>query len=153
MASCSVDTYTHIWDIRDGRRPILSMTSVCKFYVYEIFDIFLYLFNFDCEFYKAGASQVRWNRISNHILATSHDGDIKLWDQRKSTSPVQYITAHLSRIHGIDWSPNSDHHLATSSQDGTVKFFDIHNTRRPDNVLNTAAPVWRARYTVRNIFQ
>ncbi|XP_046999380.1 GATOR complex protein WDR59 isoform X1 [Schistocerca americana] len=123
LASCSIDTFIHIWDVRDQRRPALSLSAV------------------------AGASQVRWNRLSRYLLATAHDGDVKLWDQRKGTAPVQYIAAHLSKIHGLDWSPNHENQLATSSQDCTVKFFDITNPRRAENILTTSSPVWRARYT------
>ncbi|XP_021927704.1 GATOR complex protein WDR59-like isoform X3 [Zootermopsis nevadensis] len=123
LASCSIDTYIHVWDIRDQRRPSLSLSAV------------------------AGATQVRWNRLSRYLLATAHDGDIKLWDQRKGTAPVQYIAAHLSKIHGLDWSPTHENQLATSSQDCTVKFFDITNPRRAESILTTSSPVWRARYT------
>lgn len=50
------------------------------------------------SFIAAGATQVRWNRLSRYLLATAHDGDIKLWDQRKGTAPVQYIAAHLAKV-------------------------------------------------------
>lgn len=123
LASSSIDTFIYIWDIRDQRRPANSLSAV------------------------AGATQVRWNRLSRYLLATAHDGDIKLWDQRKGTAPVQYIAAHLAKIHGLDWSPNHENQLATSSQDCTVKFFDITNPRRAETILTTSAPVWRARYT------
>lgn len=101
------------------------------------------VFNFVAE-----ASQVRWNPLNSTLLATAHDGDVKLWDQRKGTAPVQYVAAHLSKIHGLQWSPHSENQLATSSQDGTVKFFDIQNPRRAEFILSTSSPVWRARFTV-----
>ncbi|XP_011330381.2 GATOR complex protein WDR59 isoform X2 [Ooceraea biroi] len=123
LASCSIDTFIHIWDIRDQRKPCLSLSAV------------------------AGSSQVRWNPLLSHTLATAHDGDIKIWDQRKANSPVQYITAHLTKIHGLDWCPFQQNQLATSSQDCTVKIFDIVNPRRAENILTTNSPVWRARYT------
>jgi hypothetical protein len=123
LASCSVDTFIHIWDLRDARRPSLSLSAIAE------------------------ASQVRWNKISSNLLATAHDGDIKIWDQRKGTAPVQYVAAHLSKIHGLDWNPNTETQLATSSQDNTVKFFDMTNPRRAEYVLTTNAPVWRARFT------
>ncbi|XP_046619943.1 GATOR complex protein WDR59 isoform X1 [Neodiprion virginianus] len=123
LASCSIDTFIHIWDIRDQRRPCLSLSAV------------------------AGASQVRWNCLSPHIVATAHDGDIKIWDQRKGNSPMQYIAAHLTKIHGLDWCPFQQNQLATSSQDCTVKIFDVSNPRRAESILTTSAPVWRARYT------
>lgn len=46
----------------------------------------------------AGSSQVRWNALSPNMLATAHDGDIKIWDQRKGNSPMQYIAAHLTKV-------------------------------------------------------
>lgn len=33
---------------------------------------------------SVGASQVKWNRVNRHVLATSHDGDIRIWDLRVS---------------------------------------------------------------------
>lgn len=29
MASCSIDTFTHLWDLRDPRKPIMSLSAVC----------------------------------------------------------------------------------------------------------------------------
>ncbi|XP_077503120.1 WD repeat domain 59 isoform X2 [Amblyomma americanum] len=122
LASSSYDTYVHIWDSRDLRKPYLSLSAV------------------------TGASQVKWNKITQHVLATSHDGDVRIWDTRKSGSPVQYIAAHSSKIYGLDWSPTSENQLATSSQDGTVKFWDVTNPKRVEFMLQAGAPVWRARY-------
>ncbi|XP_044008732.1 GATOR complex protein WDR59 isoform X2 [Aphidius gifuensis] len=123
IATCSIDTFIHIWDIRDQRKPALSLSSV------------------------AGSSQVRWNPLSPNTLATSHDGDIKIWDQRQGNNPIQYITAHLTKIHGLDWCPFKQNQIATSSQDCTVKIFDTCNPRRAESILTTNSPVWRARYT------
>lgn len=36
IASCSIDTFIHIWDIRDQRRPCLSLSAVGKYTDYEI---------------------------------------------------------------------------------------------------------------------
>lgn len=96
----------------------------------------------------AGATQVGFNRVSGHLLATAHDGDLRIWDMRKGSCPIQYITAHLARIHGINWSHREETHLTTASQDGTVKYFDINNPRRAEKIITTSSPVWRARYTV-----
>jgi WD40 repeat protein len=30
LASCSIDTFIHVWDIRDQRRPSLSLSAVGK---------------------------------------------------------------------------------------------------------------------------
>ncbi|XP_059060406.1 GATOR complex protein WDR59 isoform X2 [Achroia grisella] len=123
IATCSIDTFTHLWDLRDARKPVVSLCAV------------------------AGASQVQWNKVATHVVATAHDGDIKIWDYRKHTAPIHYISAHLCKIHGVDWSPHHEYQLVTSSHDGSIKYFDINNARRPENVIMTNFPVWRAIYT------
>ncbi|XP_076269506.1 WD repeat domain 59 isoform X2 [Rhynchophorus ferrugineus] len=123
LATCSTDTFIHMWDIRDSRRPILSLSAVAE------------------------ASQVRWNRISEHTIASAHEGDIKIWDDRYQSLPVQYVAAHVGKIYGLDWNPYLENQIASCSHDSTVKFFDSRNPRKPDFVLNTNAAVWRARYT------
>lgn len=127
LATCSIDTFTHLWDLRDPKKPILSLSAVCM----------------------SGATQVGFNRVSGNLIATAHDGDLRIWDIRKGSRPVQYITAHLNRIHGINWSHIQDYTLITASQDGSVKFFDINNPRRAERIITTPtpSPVWRARYT------
>ncbi|KAI5632601.1 hypothetical protein NE865_14704 [Phthorimaea operculella] len=123
IATCSIDTFTHLWDLRDARKPVVSLCAV------------------------AGASQVQWNKVATHIVATAHDGDIKIWDYRKPSAPIHYISAHLCKIHGVDWSPHHEYQLVTSSHDGSIKYFDINNARGPENVIMTNFPVWRAIYT------
>ena len=46
FATSSVDTYIFLWDIRDSRRPALSLSAV------------------------AGASQVKWNKVNGDVLGT-----------------------------------------------------------------------------------
>ncbi|XP_073824961.1 WD repeat domain 59 [Musca autumnalis] len=125
LVSCSIDTFSHIWDLRDSRKPTLSFSAVCM----------------------SGATQVGFNRVSGNLLAAAHDGDLRIWDIRKGSCPIHYITAHQNRVHGINWSHRRETCLATASQDGTVKYFDINNPRRAEKIITTTSPVWRARYT------
>uniref|UniRef100_A0A8D8YFW8 WD repeat-containing protein 59 n=1 Tax=Cacopsylla melanoneura TaxID=428564 RepID=A0A8D8YFW8_9HEMI len=76
ILSCSIDTFTHIWDIREPRKPTISFKSVL------------------------GAIFAQWNKVSGHLLATAHDGDVRLWDVRNGTAPVEYISAHLANPFG-----------------------------------------------------
>jgi len=100
LVTSSVDTYIYIWDIKDTRKPTVALSAV------------------------AGASQVKWNKKNANCLATSHDGDVRIWDKRKPSTAVEYLAAHLSKIHGLDWHPDIEHVLATSSQDNSVKVSD-----------------------------
>lgn len=51
----------------------------------------------------AAVSHVKWNGISRHLLATTHNGDVKIWDERKASSPIQYISAHLTSVSDHDF--------------------------------------------------
>ncbi|XP_053401808.1 GATOR complex protein WDR59-like isoform X3 [Mercenaria mercenaria] len=123
IASCSVDAYTLLWDVRDTKRPSASFQSVC------------------------GATQVKWNKVTNNLFATAHEGDVRIWDPRKGNAPVLYLTAHLSKIHGLDWSPSNEHIFASSSQDCSVKFWDYSCPKQDKGTLISGSPVWRARFT------
>ncbi|XP_067327077.1 GATOR2 complex protein WDR59 isoform X3 [Anolis sagrei] len=123
LVTSSVDTYIYIWDIKDTRKPSVSLSAV------------------------AGASQVKWNKKNANCLATSHDGDVRIWDKRKPGTAVEYLAAHLSKIHGLDWHPDNESVLATSSQDNSVRFWDYRQPRKYLNILACQVPVWKARYT------
>lgn len=126
LASASVDSFIHIWDIRVATRPVLSLSSVY------------------------GASLVGWNHLTQHLLATSHSGNVNIWDQRNISHPINYITAHLNSVQYLDWSRINVNQLVTCCQDCTVKFFDINNIKKPVNILNIVAPVWRVKCTPYN---
>ncbi|XP_059167950.1 GATOR complex protein WDR59-like isoform X2 [Physella acuta] len=122
VASCSVDTYTYFWDVRDSKKPVKSFQSVCAY-------------------------QVKWNKVTNNLFATTHDGDVRIWDPRKGNAPLQYISAHPSKIHGLDWSNTDQHKLTTASQDCSIRVWDYNNPRKCEAMINSENPVWRARYT------
>ncbi|XP_027137018.1 GATOR complex protein WDR59 isoform X1 [Larimichthys crocea] len=123
LVTSSVDTYIYIWDTRDTRKPTVALSAV------------------------AGASQVKWNRKNQYLLASSHDGDVRIWDKRKPNTAAEYVAAHLSKIHGLDWHPDNEFILATSSQDNSVRFWDFRQPRKYLNILSCQVPVWKARYT------
>ena len=124
MASSSADNFIYLWDTRDLRRPKAELQAV------------------------QGASKIEWNKVSGKLLASTHNGEVKLWDIRKSTSPVQSIAAHLSRIYSLDWSRDHEDSLATSSQDSTVMFWNLANPSKAEATIKTpGAPVWQLQHT------
>jgi len=124
LATSAADTFIYLWDMRDLRRPKLGLQAV------------------------AGAAKVQWNKVSGKYLASAHEGEVKLWDIRNCSSPVQYITAHLSRIYDLDWSFDQEDSLATSSQDSTVQFWNLNSPSKAESVIKIpGAPVWRLQHT------
>eukprot|EP00731_Ephydatia_muelleri_P020820 Em0013g547a len=126
LATCAVDTFFNVWDIRDTKRPKASFRST------------------------AGASLVQWNRVNGYLLASAHDSELRIWDLRKPSTAMGFITAHTSRIHDIDWSYCDESFLTSCSHDSTIKFWEIGSPnpspREPVAAIKIGAqPIWRAR--------
>nr|XP_042712406.1 GATOR complex protein WDR59 isoform X1 [Chrysemys picta bellii] len=191
LVTSSVDTYIYVWDIKDTRKPTVSLSAVDRPtrtstttlahlltprypWTPHLHDelpftsnneplaahISSALVTRECSAFTptsarlkswmlviAGASQVKWNKKNANCLATSHDGDVRIWDKRKPSTAVEYLAAHLSKIHGLDWHPDNEYILATSSQDNSVRFWDYRQPRKYLNILPCQVPVWKARYT------
>ncbi|KAF9918612.1 hypothetical protein BX616_007350 [Lobosporangium transversale] len=124
LATCSVDTFVHLWDLRTPKKPVNSFCA-----------------------WTAAATVVKFNRKDEFTLASAHDTKVEVWDTRKGSSPYISIPAHRQRINGIDWSRKHRNHIVTCSLDKTIKFWDIDDTSQPHNEIVTKSPVWRARHT------
>ena len=125
LATCAVDSFVHCWDIRHPARPAITF----------------------CDWF-AGATQVKWNRQESHIIASSHDKMLRIWDDRKGAYPLRSIEAHATKIYGVDWNRAEPHSLVTCSLDKTIKFWDYDSaTDKPQKVIDAPFPVWRARHT------
>ena len=125
LATCAVDGYVHCWDLRRPRQAVLTF----------------------CDWF-AGATQVKYNRQDSHILASSHDRWLRIWDDRKGAAPLRSINAHESKIYGVDWNRTRATGVVTCSLDKSIKFWDYGNdVDEPERIIRTDFPVWRARHT------
>ncbi|RKF80059.1 putative RWD, RING finger and WD repeat-containing protein C11E3.05 [Golovinomyces cichoracearum] len=125
LATCAVDGYVHLWDLRRPKKPVITFTD-----------------------WFGGATQVKCNRQNSHIFASSHDRWLRIWDDRKSSMPLRSINAHASKIYGVDWNRTKGTSIVTCSLDKTIKFWDYSNqTDEEEHIIRTGFPVWRARHT------
>ncbi|PRP84715.1 WD repeat-containing protein 59-like [Planoprotostelium fungivorum] len=124
LATCSADTYINLWDIRDPKRAI-KKESFCG--------------------WTAGATQVKWNRHNPMALASAHNGEVRIWDIRKVAAPQTFITAHMAKIYGIDWSYHDEGELVTCSED--KQFWNTNNNRVCKGTMLPGVSILRAKYT------
>jgi len=125
LATCAVDSFVHCWDLRTPLRPAFSFSD-----------------------WFAGATQVKWSRQDEHVVASSHDKFLHIWDERNGAYPVRTIEAHGTKIYGLDWNRFHPRKLVTCSLDKTIKFWDSESPEDvPERVIQTPFPVWRARHT------
>ncbi|KAK7061329.1 WD-repeats-region domain-containing protein [Favolaschia claudopus] len=124
VASTGIDSWIWAWDLRaaaDGRAV------------------------FGLSAFNAGGTQVKWNRQDPHVLASSHGGEVLIWDRRKGSLPRTRIRAHRSKIYGIDWSPTIQDELVTCALDGEIKVWDVGatvNSSDSDGGLYSAPGSW-----------
>lgn len=146
VASSSIDTWTWVWDLRmsgtsDGggrQKPAQGYSA-----------------------WNAAVTQVKFNRASEHRLASTCDNKVLIWDDRKGSLPLATIEAHESKIYGIDWSRDTSlglDRLVTCSLDRTVKFWNLGSetsqaaigarelVTEAESIIETKTPVWRARH-------
>ncbi|KAJ7029772.1 hypothetical protein C8F04DRAFT_1115839 [Mycena alexandri] len=104
VASTGVDSWIWAWDLRAaaGGRAVFGLSA-----------------------FNAGGTQVKWNRQDPHLLASSHAGEVLVWDRRKGSLPSARLRAHRSKIYGIDWSPARRDELVTCALDGEIKVWDL----------------------------
>lgn len=125
LATCAVDAFVHCWDLRTSSRPVISFSD-----------------------WFAGATQVKWNRRDSHIIASTHDKFLRIWDDRKGALPLKTIEAHETKIYGVDWNRTETSKLITCSLDRTIKLWDYEvSETEPERIIHTPFPVWRARHT------
>lgn len=125
LATCAVDSFVHCWDLRYPGRPAVSFSD-----------------------WFAGATQVKWSRQDAHVLASSHDRFLRIWDDRNGAYPLHSIEAHDTKIYGIDWNRFEPSKLVTCSLDRSIKFWNLSSLEAgPERILRTPFPVWRARHT------
>ncbi|KAF2655486.1 hypothetical protein K491DRAFT_692819 [Lophiostoma macrostomum CBS 122681] len=136
LATCAVDSFVLTWDLRSPQ--LVGGTFGLK-PSYSVAD------------FEAGATQVKWNRKNEYIIASSHDKFLRIWDTRKGAVPVTTLAAHQTKIYGIDWHRSDPHKILTCSLDKTIKLWDKVGLNErislPTRVIHTDHPVRRARHT------
>ncbi|CCD27010.1 Mtc5p NDAI_0J01180 [Naumovozyma dairenensis CBS 421] len=124
LATCSIDTYVHAWDMRSPHKPFYSTSA-----------------------WRSSASQVKWNFKDSNILASSHGNDVFIWDLRNGSTPLCQLVGHESSVNSIDFSRFKSTEIMSSSNDGTVKFWDYSvNNEDLTRTVTTDFPIWRGRY-------
>ncbi|EST09428.2 WD40 repeat [Kalmanozyma brasiliensis GHG001] len=146
VASSSIDTWTWVWDLRmSGGSDSGGRQKPAQGY----------------SAWNAAVTQVKFNRASEHRLASTCDNKVLIWDDRKGSLPLATIEAHENKIYGIDWSRDTSlglDRLITCSLDRTVKFWNLASdtsqaaigarelVTEAESVIETKTPIWRARH-------
>lgn len=135
LATCALDTKILAWDLRSSTVAASQLRTPSKTFA----D------------WQGGATQVKWSRQNEYILASSHDRYVRIWDTRHGAQPVTTIHAHFNKVYGIDWHRTDADKLLTCSLDKTVKQWEgvgtVESINKPSRTIFTDYPLLRARHT------
>lgn len=135
LATCALDTRILTWDLRSPAAVASHLRTPSNTFA----D------------WQGGATQVKWNRQNEYILASSHDRYVRIWDTRHGAEPITTIEAHLNKVYGIDWHRTDASKIITCSLDKTVKQWDgvgiVASIKKPTRTILTDYPLLRARHT------
>lgn len=79
------------------------------------------------------------------FAAVSENGNVQLWDIRRSDRCQQQFTAHSGPIFACDWHPECTW-LATASRDKTIKVWDLTVKPNLEFTIHTIASIGRVKW-------
>ncbi|CDF32886.1 unnamed protein product [Chondrus crispus] len=122
FASCSADKSIKFWDVREYRKPALSVSMA----------------------HSTDVNVISWNRNETHLVVSGgDDGSIRVWDLRtldkdgnnESAKPAAEFVHHQKAITSIQWHPKDSSMLCASSEDGSVSIWDLAVERDAEEEL------------------
>ena len=128
LVSCSQDGTIKLFDLRVGEHSSSSLSS----------SILNYEQPSDSRRLKAvitfesGSQSVRDIQFSPHpgsqyhqVSSVQENGNLQMWDFRKSDRPEKVFTAHNGPVFSCDWHPFEKKWLATAGRDRSIKIWDL----------------------------
>lgn len=80
---------------------------------------------------------VEFNYFNEHIFCTgSADTTVKIWDSRKTDSPVYTLTYHSDSINQTRWSPHSKNVLGSCSADRKICIWDLNKIGEEESKID-----------------
>ncbi|KAH8924409.1 hypothetical protein BT69DRAFT_1349489 [Atractiella rhizophila] len=119
LATCSLDGWLGLWDLRSCSRPIHRFSD-----------------------WIASAVQVKFSRFSSHQVASAHEERLVVWDLRMGNKPFNNIMAHEgAKIYGLDWSRVHPQEIVTCGVDGWVKAWDVNDDAEESMAHSMVPPI------------
>ncbi|XP_050310799.1 GATOR complex protein WDR24 [Anthonomus grandis grandis] len=103
--------------------------------------------------FVSNTESVRDVQFSPHspytFAAVSENGNVQIWDLRRTEKFQQQFTAHSGPVFACDWHPEQPW-IATASRDKTIKVWDLSSKNTLEHTIHTIASIgrikWRPQY-------
>jgi hypothetical protein len=127
LASCSLDSYTFIWDLRKKpSNPVNSFSS-----------------------WNQGIYLVKHNMNNMWLLATAQQDSVWIWDIRKGSIPMLTLPKinHGSRISALDWHPMNENLLLSGNLDGHITVYDMNHVDATPHNIKTNSSIVKSKFS------
>lgn len=154
LVSCALDEPVAVWDTREGLNTLSHATILLPAIGNRYGVVMLNLLFLQLVQIKHVGRLSPSTCLPPHMTATSKSGtfgqvfacwsSMQLFVLQRPGAPQQYLSAHVAKVHSLEWSPTNEHTLATAAVDG-IKLWRLNATqKRADSATRAAA--WKIRY-------
>ncbi|WP_395649402.1 TIR domain-containing protein [Planktothrix agardhii] len=86
------------------------------------------------------------------IVTTNYDGTIKIW--KHTGQAIDTLNNDQNRVNSVSFSPIQEEFMATASEDGTIKVWDLKTSqsRKEPKESNTGFPVYSVEFSPKDKF-
>lgn len=122
-----------LWDGLGVDSHCMSLADNCIQF-WKFGDKFSYIKEDKCIYDEERLNKLTsgcWDPHYPNRFISTNDKTIRIWDAKDLKETQTISNAHKTCILSVDHNPNKPYHIVTSSQDRTIKFWDLRNTDKP----------------------
>lgn len=92
--------------------------------------------------HTANGYGISWNRfVKGHLLTSSDDKTVALWEISKPDSPQHVLRDHTDIVNDVQWHNRDGNLFGSVGEDKTIKLYDTRSLQSPSNVIQRHAAV------------
>lgn len=85
---------------------------------------------------------ISWNPfVKGHLLTSSDDKTVALWDVAKPEAPQHVLKTHTDIVNDVQWHNRNEHLFGSVGEDKFIHLFDTRSLKSPTSIIQRNAAV------------